>query len=47
MSKMICDDTLDELKLSEDIRNMTDEEFEEFLQSVKESNEFPKKYYLV
>ena len=31
-NEFICDDRLDELKLNEDIRNMTDEEFEVFLE---------------
>ena len=35
MSEYICDDRLDSLKLAEDIRNMTDEEFEEEIQTVK------------
>lgn len=44
---MICDDTLNELKLGKDIRDMTDKEFAEFLQNVEEKDELPKKYYLV
>lgn len=45
MSELICDDRIDELKLSEDIKNMTDEEFEIFLKNVEEKNELPSKYY--
>ncbi len=45
MSNMICDDRIDEIKLSEDIKNMTDEEFEEFSKRVKENDELPSKYY--
>ncbi len=45
MSDYICDDRIDEIKLSEDIKNMTDEEFEAFSKRAKESDEFPSKYY--
>ncbi len=46
MSEYICDDRLDSLKLAEDIRNMTDEEFETFQKEVKNNGDYPKKYYL-
>lgn len=46
MSKMICDDRIDEIRLSEDIKNMTEEEFEEFCKKIKETDELPMKYYL-
>lgn len=42
---LVCDDRVDELKLTEDIKKMTDEEFERFAQMVKETNELPAKYY--
>ena len=45
-NEFICDDRLDELKLNEDIRNMTDEEFEVFLEYVKKNYKYPDKYYM-
>lgn len=45
-NEFICDDRLDELKLNEDIRNMTDEEFEVFLEYVKKNDKYPDKYYM-
>ena len=45
MSDYICDDRIDEIKLSEDIKNMTDEEFEAFAKRVKENDELLSKYY--
>lgn len=46
MSDYICDDSLDSLKLLEDVRNMTEEEFEKFQKEVQEKEDFPTKYYL-
>lgn len=46
MSDYICDDRLDVVKLTEDIRNMTDEEFEKFLKEEEKNEDYPKKYYM-
>ena len=35
MSELICDDRIDEMKLSKDIKDMTDEEFAAFAKNVK------------
>lgn len=46
MEKYICNDRIDIKKLYDDIKDMNDEEFNQFKQIVKETNAYPPEYYI-
>lgn len=46
MGEYICDDRVDRIKLTEAIKNMTDDEFEKFNQTLIKTNAYPLEYYI-
>ena len=46
MGKYICDDRVNREALCEAIKNMTEDEFEQFQQRIIETNAYPTEFYI-